>query len=127
MFERRSHPPISGHSFAKRLIRHLALACLALAFALGLGVVGYHFLAGLGWVDSIYNASMILGGMGPADALTTDGAKLFASAYALFSGLVFIGIAGLMIAPIAHRVLHKFHWDEEREEKESLGKQSMAE
>jgi hypothetical protein len=84
-----------------------------IAAALGVGVLGYHFLAHLPWIDSLLNASMILGGMGPVDALSSDAAKLFASFYALFSGLVFIGVAGLLMAPFAHRLLHRFHWDTE--------------
>jgi hypothetical protein len=66
----------------------------------------------LSWVDSLLNASMILGGMGPVDTLTTDGAKIFASFYALFSGLVFIGLLGLLLAPFIHRFMHKLHMDE---------------
>jgi len=66
----------------------------------------------LSWIDSLLNASMILGGMGPVDQLQSNAAKLFASFYALFSGLAFIGIASLMVAPFAHRLLHRFHVDE---------------
>lgn len=84
---------------------------MVLAVGLGIGVLGYHELAGLGWVDSLLNASMILGGMGPVDPLHMDEAKLFASFYALFSGLVFIGVASLLIVPFAHRLLHRFHMD----------------
>lgn len=81
------------------------------AFALGLGILGYHFLGKLRWVDSLLNASMILAGMGPVDPLHTTSAKVFASCYALFSGLAFIGIATLLIAPFAHRLLHRVHLD----------------
>ena len=70
---------------------------------------GYHWLDDLNWVDSLLEASMILGGMGPVNPIKTTSAKLFASAYALFSGLVFIGIMGIVLTPIAHRLLHKFH------------------
>jgi len=77
--------------------------------ALGIGVVGYHWLAELPWIDSLLNASMILGGMGPVDPLHSTAAKVFASVYALFSGLAFIGIAGFILAPFVHRLLHKFH------------------
>ena len=77
--------------------------------ALGIGVFGYHYLGGLNWIDSLLNASMILGGMGPVDPLHSDAAKIFASFYALFSGLAFIGIASLLVAPFAHRFLHRFH------------------
>ena len=74
--------------------------------------LGYRYLGGLGWVDSLLNASMILGGMGPVDTLKTDAAKVFASLYALFSGLVFIGLLGLLLAPFIHRVFHKLHMEE---------------
>jgi hypothetical protein len=77
--------------------------------SLALGVCGYHLTEGLPWIDALLNASMILGGMGPVDPLKTNGGKLFASFYALYSGLAIISIAGLMIAPAAHRMLHVFH------------------
>ena len=86
-----------------------------IAGSLGLGVVGYHFLAGLGWVDSVLNASMILTGMGPVDPMRTTASKLFASAYALFSGLVFISASGILLSPVFHRVLHHFHLEERRD------------
>jgi len=82
-----------------------------IVFALGIGVVGYHLIAGLPWIDSLLNASMILGGMGPVDPLHTDAAKLFASFYALFSGLMFIGIASVLVAPFVHRLLHRIHYE----------------
>ena len=81
--------------------------------ALSIGVAGYHFIAGLPWIDALLNASMILTGMGPVDVLRSNAAKVFASLYALFSGVVFISLMGLLLSPIAHRVLHKFHLDEE--------------
>lgn len=112
MYERRSHPLLSRAKFARRVARHLLLALIAVGIALAIGVLGYHFIGGLGWVDSILNASMILGGMGPVDPLHSVSAKLFASFYALFSGLAFIGVASLMVAPFAHRFLHRFHLEE---------------
>jgi len=77
--------------------------------ALGIGIFGYHWFEGMPWIDATLNASMILGGMGPVSPLNTAGGKLFASAYALFSGVIFIGIMGLILAPFIHRVLHRFH------------------
>ena len=109
MYEPRSHPLLSRAKFARRVARHLLLALFLISVALGLGMVGYHYIGDLNWIDSLLNASMILGGMGPVDPLHSDAAKLFASFYALFSGLAFIGIASLMIAPFAHRLLHRFH------------------
>lgn len=114
MFEHRKKPLLNPAEFAKRVSHHFLLASLVLAAGLGIGVVGYHLLAGLGWVDSLLNAAMILGGMGPVDTLRTNVAKIFASFYALFSGLVFIGVATLVIAPFMHRLLHRFHLDEEK-------------
>ena len=78
-----------------------------------MGVLGYHFLAGLSWIDALVNASMILGGMGPVDRVETQVGKLFTSFYALFSGLLFIGAASLVLAPFVHRIMHKLHFDEE--------------
>ncbi len=82
---------------------------LTVAFALGIGMYGYHVFAALPWIDAFVNASMILSGMGPMAELKTDAAKLFAGTYALFSGLIFIGIAGILVAPVLHRLMHKFH------------------
>jgi hypothetical protein len=112
MYEHRTHPLLSRAKFARRVARHLMLALLVLAAGLGIGVLGYHFLAGLGWIDSLLNASMILGGMGPVDPLHSPAAKIFASCYALFSGLAFVGIASLIVLPFAHRLLHRVHFDE---------------
>ena len=91
---------------------HLAAAALLIALVLFVGMAGYHWLAGFDWMDSLLNASMILGGMGPVDVLPNETAKFFASMYALFSGLVFIVIMGIVLAPLMHRVLHTFHMDE---------------
>ncbi len=102
--------------FVKRLIASLAIAFALIALALTIGISGYHLLGGLGWIDSLLEASMILGGMGPVNTLTGDGVKIFASLYALFSGLIFIAVMGVVLSPVAHRVLHKFHVDEEDED-----------
>jgi hypothetical protein len=84
--------------------------------ALGLGTFGYHYLEGLPWIDAELNASMILSGMGPVAELHTTAGKLFASFYALFSGVAFIAIAGVLLAPVYHRFLHQFHLEIEDEE-----------
>ncbi len=114
MYEHRKKPLLSRRLFYRRVILHTLFSFLAIAIALGIGVLGYHLLGHLNWVDSILNASMILGGMGPVDSLDSDTAKLFSSGYALFSGLFFIGIAALLIAPFAHRLLHHLHMDDEQ-------------
>jgi hypothetical protein len=88
---------------------HVALAFGTVVVALGAGILGYHVIARLPWIDSLLNASMILGGMGPVDRLDTDAAKVFASVYALFSGLVFIGVLGVILAPFVHRIMHRLH------------------
>jgi hypothetical protein len=88
-----------------------AFAFGILAVSLGIGVVGYHTLEGLPWLDALLNASMILGGMGPVDILKTDGGKLFASLYAIFSGVVFLVSVGVLVTPVAHRLFHALHLD----------------
>jgi len=112
MYEHRKQPLLSRLEFLKRVGRHGLVALGVLVFGLGGGVLGYHYVAGLSWIDSLLNASMILGGMGPVDPLKTDCAKLFASFYALFSGLAFIGIISVLLAPFVHRMLHRFHAEE---------------
>lgn len=113
MYETRRQSLLPRVKFALRVAWHVGFAVIAAALALFIGVLGYRYLGGLGWVDSLLNASMILGGMGPVDLLKTDAAKIFASCYALFSGLVFIGVLGVLLAPFIHRLMHAFHIDEE--------------
>lgn len=108
-YERRGEPLAPRNVFLRRAARAAAISATVIGAALVIGVAGYHFIAGLGWVDSILNASMILAGMGPVDTLPGDGAKLFASGYALFSGVVFLGVAGVIFAPFFHRIIHHFH------------------
>ena len=115
MFERRHEKLAPVSVFVKRVLASLGISVALIAFALAIGISGYHWLAEFGWVDSLLEASMILGGMGPVNPLTNDAAKIFASAYALFSGLIFIAVLGVVLSPIAHRFLHKFHIDEEDE------------
>jgi hypothetical protein len=106
----RSHEKLAPFSvFAQRLAVAVGVACCVVAVVLFIGVLGYHWLGGLDWLDSLLEASMILGGMGPVSPIKSDAAKLFASGYALFSGLVFIGIMGIVLTPVVHRILHKFH------------------
>ena len=111
MYEHRQQPILPRPRFVKRVVLHVAMALLTVVLALAIGTIGYHSLGRLGWVDALLNASMILGGMGPVDDLTNTPAKLFAAAYALFSGLLFIGILGVVLAPFAHRLMHTLHVD----------------
>jgi hypothetical protein len=113
MYEHRSQPLLSRKFFAIRFVLHCLVAGGVITGALGIGVLGYHCLEGLPWIDSLLNASMILGGMGPVNPLATTAGKLFASFYALFSGIVFLVIAGIILAPVAHRFLHKLHLDQD--------------
>jgi hypothetical protein len=113
MYEHRKQPLASGRVFARRLLRNGLIGGGMILVALGIGVGGYHFLEGLSWIDSLLNASMILGGMGPVNPLQTVAGKLFASFYALFSGVVFIAAMGVLGAPIFHRFLHRFHLAED--------------
>jgi hypothetical protein len=109
MYERRGQPLLDRRGFVRRLTRHMLLAAGVLLIALGIGVLGYRLVAGLSWVDAVMNAAMILGGMGPVDPIPSTSGKLFAAAYALFSGVVFLVAAGVLVAPLLHRVLHHFH------------------
>jgi hypothetical protein len=112
MFERQYDDLAPISVFLKRVVASVGMAGALIAVALVIGVIGYHRIAGFGLVDSLLEAAMILGGMGPVNALPTTGAKLFAAGYALFSGLVFIAIMGIVLAPVTHRMLHAFHIDE---------------
>jgi hypothetical protein len=111
--ESRKEPLAPISVFLRRFLKFGSLAVALIVLALGIGILGYHYVAEFSWIDSLLNASMILGGMGPMGDLSNDAAKLFASAYALFSGLMFISITGILLTPFAHRTLHVFHLDEE--------------
>jgi hypothetical protein len=105
--------------FYRHLARNAALSGGLIAVCLGIGVAGYHYVAHLPWVDALLNASMILSAMGPVDPLCTTAAKFFASAYALFSGVAFITIVGILLAPVVHRFLHRFHLELAAEDDEA--------
>jgi hypothetical protein len=111
-YERRTDKIAPRFIFVKRILGSLGIALCVIAFGLLLGIAGYHYFAGFSWIDSLLEASMILGGMGPVKELHGDGPKIFASIYALFSGLVVLALMGIMLAPVVHRVMHKFHVDE---------------
>ena len=113
MFERKQEKLAPISVFVRRMAASVVMAGILIAVTLLIGISGYHWIAGFDWVDSLLEASMILGGMGPVNPLVTTEAKMFASGYALFSGLVFIAIMGIVLAPVTHRMLHKFHIDED--------------
>lgn len=108
-FEHRRQPLASRRIFFRRMARYLALSFGIIAVSLAIGVCGYRFSEGWSWLDSLLNASMILGGMGPVDAVQTVPGKWFASFYALFAGMVLLVAVGVLIAPVMHRFLHAFH------------------
>ena len=109
MYERRKHQLLPRPAFIRRAAKHFVVAVLIVVVAVGIGVLGYHEYGNLGWLDAFLNASMILGGMGPVDRMETTGGKVFAAFYALFSGLMFIGVAGIIAAPWIHRLFHWVH------------------
>ena len=112
MFEHRSKPLLPRQQFYVRLARSVGIGLLVIVFALGFGMVGYRAFEGMSWVDAFVNAAMILSGMGPLSTLQTEGGKIFAGCYALFSGLAFVAILGIIFAPVFHRFLHRFHEEE---------------
>jgi len=113
MYETKFQPLLPLHLFYRRVLRNIVLAIGILGICLLIGTIGYHFLAKAAWIDAFFNASMILSGMGPVPPeITTFNGKLFASFYALFSGVVFIGTIGVMLAPAIHRLFHRFHLEE---------------
>ncbi len=113
-YERRNEPLAPIPVFRRRLLRSGVVVLGVIGVSLAIGMGGYHFLGGVErWVDCLYNASMILGGMGPVAELTTDAGKVFASLYALYSGIVLIASAGLLLSPVLHRILHRFHVESE--------------
>jgi hypothetical protein len=112
MYEHRSTHVISQQAFVHRMARHISVALLGIGFAWALGAGGYHWFEDMPWIDAFLNAAMILGGMGPVDVMHTSAGKIFASCYALFSGVFFIGITSIVMAPMAHRLLHTLHVDD---------------
>jgi len=100
--------------FYSRVVQCFLLTLVIVAFSLTMGTLGYHYFAELGWLDSLVNASMILTGMGPAEGcMKTDGGKWFSVFYSLYSGIAFLSLVAILMAPIYHRFIHRFHLDEE--------------
>lgn len=109
MYEHKSQPLANAKTFYNRIFKNILYTCLFLGICLSIGVLGYHYTAQIGWLDSLHNASMILSGMGPVVEIKTVAGKWFSSFYALFSGVAFITNIGLLLAPAAHRFFHKLH------------------
>ena len=112
MYESKTQAPLPRASFARRIALHLLFAAGLLLGSLAIGMLGYASFEQLPWLDAFLNAAMLLGGMGPVDPPHTSAGKLFAGLYALYAGLVFIASAAMVFVPLAHRLLHKFHWSE---------------
>jgi uncharacterized protein involved in cysteine biosynthesis len=109
---RRKAPLLTTAQLGRRVLRHFVVVLGIVTVSLGIGMWGYIALAGMNWVDAFMNSAMLLGGMGPVGDLQDDEAKIFAGVYALYAGLVFIVCAGIMVTPLAHHLLHRFHVDD---------------
>jgi hypothetical protein len=118
MFEHKTQPLAPRHRFYLRLARHFCWTLLIVGFSLAMGSCGYHFIAGLDWIDSFHNASMILTGMGPLNPMPSVPAKLFSSFYALYSGVAFLTMVATLLAPVAHRFMHRLHLEFEEEDEQ---------
>ena len=114
-YEHLGEPLASSARFFRRLGANIGLALGLISVSLAAGMTGYHWLGGLGWVDSFLNAAMILSGMGPVDTLQGDGAKIFAGFYAIYSGLLVVATSALIFAPVLHRLLHRLHVKDEQD------------
>lgn len=111
MYEQRHVRPLTHAEFVGRLARHAAAALGLMILSLVIGMAGYEYFEDLAWRDAFLDAAMLLGGMGPVHTPVTPGGKLFAGCYALYAGIVFLVVAGLLLAPVVHRLLHRFHWE----------------
>lgn len=109
MYEHHKEPLAGKTAFYIRLFKHFCFAILLIIISLLIGICGYHFLGKLSWIDAFVDASMILSGMGPVSPLINNSVKLFAGFYAIYSGLMFISLIAIILFPIVHRILHKFH------------------
>lgn len=124
LYESRTQPPLSRPRFVRRMGLHLGAVFALLALSLAIGMSGYMGFEHLSWQEAFVNAAMLLGGMGPVDNPKTDAGKIFAGLYALYAGLVFIISAGVLLAPLLHRMMHKFHWETGTETRKEGGRSS---
>lgn len=114
MIEQKSQLILPRHKFIKRFLRNLVIGIGITLLSLFIGMLGYHHIEKMSWVDAYVNAAMILSGMGPVKELKTDAGKIFAGSYALFSGIIFLIVMAIIFAPVIHRFLHQFHIEEEK-------------
>jgi len=112
MYEHKKQKLAPFGIFFQRVLKNVLLASLIIGISLVIGILGYHYFAGIGWLDALHNASMILSGMGLVAEITSESGKWFSSFYALFSGVVFISNIGIILAPVLHRLYHRLHMDE---------------
>ena len=110
VFEHRHVPLLPRPMFLRRLANHFAIALAVLGVSLIVGMAGYEYFEELSWRDAFLNAAMLLGGEGPVESPQTPGGKVFAGLYALYAGVIFIIVTGIVLAPVVHRLLHRFHW-----------------
>lgn len=116
MYEHRLTRPVSRHRFLRRFATHVTAASLVVVGSLAGGMAGYMYYEHLAWRDAFLNAAMLLGGMGPVESPATPGGKMFAGIYALYAGIVFLAVSGIVLAPLLHRLLHEFHWEQGKEQ-----------
>ena len=109
MYEHKKQPLATKATFYQRIMKNIIIALLIMAVCLAIGVAGYHYTDNIPWIDALHNASMILSGMGPVVEIKSDTGKIFSSAYALFSGVVFLSIVGFILAPAIHRIFHRLN------------------
>lgn len=119
MFEHPTKSLLPRKVFFRRLVHHAVLGFMVIGVSLGIGMIGYHVFEKMVWIDAFVNAAMILSGMGPVAPLQTDGGKLFAGCYAIYSGIALIGVLGIIFAPVIHRFLHKFHLEDKELDKQN--------
>ena len=124
MLEHYSNPIATPAEFARRIVRYSLVTAGIILFSLAIGILGYHYIESLSWIDALLNASMILGGMGPVDELHTGAGKLFASFYALYSGIILLASVGILMTPLFHRFLHRFHLDPDDDRRIRVRKQN---
>jgi hypothetical protein len=112
MFEHKNHSLLTKSLFIRRLVYSSLVGLGLVVVSLVLGIAGYHHYENLSWVDAFVNAAMILSGMGPLAPIQTEGGKIFAGCYAIYSGIALLSIAGIIFAPVVHRFLHRFHLEQ---------------